>query len=297
MIARAALLAALFGLWSLSLPAMAGPAEDAAAAYAAGDYAGARELWRSLAEQGASDAQFRMGLLYERGEGVPKNDRDAAAWYGMAAGRLPEAQARLGQFYREGRGVDKNATRAALLLYGATMAGHGQAMKDLAAMARKNAPKASLFGVNLARAERGALRAALKRAAVLPVREDDDYICDVYDVRKAVPGAVEMAACYGPAEQAAGKNEAGTGADRQLLGFVKIDYTAADRVQAGRISAMTRGRFGEPSAGEGADAAMWNLGDVIVATQYAPQAGQVGLMYMVPRVYHLTRRPERPEAP
>lgn len=274
----------VLALWTLGLPALAGPSEDAVAAYAAGDYAGALELWRPLAEQGSPEAQFRMGVLYERGEGVPKNDRNAAAWYGMAAaGQLPEAQARLGRFYRDGRGVGKNATRAALLLYGATMEGHEQAMKDLAAMARSDSRKAILFGVELARAERQSLRAALKRAQVPPVREDDGYICDVYDVRKAVPGAVEMAACYGP-------SPTGKGVESQPPGFVKIDYAAADGVQAEGVRGMVRGRFGEPTAGEGTDSALWNLGEVIVATQYAPKAGQVGLMYMVPRVYHLTRR-------
>lgn len=286
MFMRTLCIAGLLGLCWTAAPAKADPAEDASAAYASGDFAKARELWHQLAAQGVHDAQYRLGLLYERGEGVPRSDRDAAAWYSMAAtGQQPAAQARLGRFYRDGRGVRKNATRATLLLYGAAMEGHEQAMKDLAALAPrkgKHRPVASLFGVNLARTHRTALRAALSRAKVPAVREDDAFICDVYDVEQAVPGAIEMAACYGPAP--AGKP------GEHPLGFIKIDYAAPDAAQAARIKNMVSGRFGAPSAGEGTDAALWNLGDVIVATQYIPDLHQVGLMYMVPRVYHMTRQ-------
>lgn len=54
---------------------------------------------------------------------------------------------------------------------------------------------------------------------------------------------------------------------------------------------MVEERFGPPSAGEGDDARLWNLGSVVVATRYAPTHRQMSLMYMVPGVYHLTRRP------
>lgn len=271
-------------LWVAWLPwALAGPAEDAAVRYDFGDYGKAREIWQDLATQGNAEAQYHLGLLYERGEGVPKNERAAAAWYSMAAAaQQVDAQARLGQIYRDGTGVRKNATRAVLLLYGAAMEGHEQAMKDLAALAPhrgKNSVRAVLYGVNLAETTRETMRAAIAQSGVLPVREDAAYICDVYDVRKTVPGATEMAACYGTVENGA----------QQPLGFVKIDYDAADKTQAERIRSMVSGRFGAPAAGEGTHAWLWNLGDVIVATQYTPEMHQVGLMYMVPKVYHMTR--------
>ena len=60
---------------------------------------------------------------------------------------------------------------------------------------------------------------------------------------------------------------------------------------AAQILHMVEERFGPPSAGEGDDARLWNLGSVVVATQYAPTHRQMSLMYMVPGVYHLTRRP------
>lgn len=264
----------------------------------------AAHWFQQAADRNVADAQYNLGVLYERGEGVAASDKDAAAWYSRAAANQQiNAQARLGQFYRDGRGVDKNATRAVLLLYGAAMEGHSAAVHDLevlaeqeqeAQSARKSAKKTggnsvntspakpSVFGVELAGATRASMREALKKSAVPVVREDDQFICDVYNVRKSVPGATELAACYGPALS----GEART----QQLGFIKIDYPATDRKHAERVRAMVEGRFGKASAGEGTDGALWNLGTVIVATQFVPDTKQVGLMYMIPRVYHLTRQ-------
>lgn len=53
--------------------AVAGPFEDATAAYERHDYATALTLWRPLADQGNAMAQFSLGNRYARGEGVPKN--------------------------------------------------------------------------------------------------------------------------------------------------------------------------------------------------------------------------------
>ena len=270
----------------------------------------AAQWFRQAADKNVADAQYNLAVLFERGEGVPQSEKDAAAWYSRAAANQQvNAQARLGQIYRDGKGVGKNATRATLLLYGAAMEGHADAMHDLEELGKQEhkgkAAKASLFGLELGSTTRAAMRAALSKSKVPVVREDAQYICDVYDVRKAIPGATEMAACYGPSP---GEDKAGSAAvpgspdsagkasasaahpENQPLGFVKIDYSAPDKKQAGRIRAMVEGRFGKPSAGERDDGALWNLGSVIVATQFVSDSKQVGLMYMVPRVYHLTRQ-------
>lgn len=264
------------------------------------DLAQAGKWFRKAADKGLAEAQYNLALLYENGQGFDKNDREAAAWYSRAAAQNQvDAQWRLGQMYREGRGVNKNATRAVLLLYGASMEGKPEAIDALEAMANdpqfrsvaapSRANPAVLFGLPLEHTTRSALRATLSAAKVLPVREDDAYICDVYDVRRAIPGATEMAACYGPALPQASGLSGG-----QALGFVKIDYPSPDKGQAEKISTMLGNmlveRFGPPSAAEGQGSALWNLGKVIVATQYSAATQETGLMYMVPRVYHLTRQ-------
>ena len=40
---------------------------------------------RQAAEQGHADAQYNLGLMYDRGDGVPENDAEAVKWYRMAA--------------------------------------------------------------------------------------------------------------------------------------------------------------------------------------------------------------------
>lgn len=229
------------------------------------------------ARQGQPEAQYNLGYLYENGRGVPMDEKAAAAWYSRAASmRQKDALARLGHFYRTGKGVEKNEQRGALLLYAAAMEGSSAAIQELEDMARDNPPKgsANLFGLKLDETNRQSLRNSLQKMAASSKREDNSHICDVYDVAKVIPGAGEMAACYGPSGR---------------LGFLKIDYAADDKSRAEAVLKMVESRFGPPTAGEGEDARIWNLGPVIVATQYAPTHRQISLMYMVPKVYYQTK--------
>ena len=70
------------------MPAVAGPYEDGAIAYASGDYATALRLWRPLAEQGFADAQHSLGVMYGNGRGVPQDYVQAHMWFNLAASRL-----------------------------------------------------------------------------------------------------------------------------------------------------------------------------------------------------------------
>lgn len=237
--------------------------------------------WFDLAaRKGQPEAQYNLGMLYEQGHGVGKDDAAAAAWYSRAAAaNQPNALARLGHFYREGRVVKKNLESATLLLYGAAMQGNTAAMKELEDMADTSAERAKnavLFGLRLDGADRAAMRTALKQAAAVPEREKDGYICDVYKGGKLIPGADQMAMCYGPGE-------------RQPLAFVSIDYPAPDATFGKRVREMAEQRFGKPDAVEGDMSCLWNLGKVLVAVQYMPEKKIASLMYMIPRVYYLTQ--------
>jgi TPR repeat protein len=64
---------------------MAGPYEDAQAAYGRGDFATALKLYRPLAQRGDARAQDAIGGMYERGEGgLPKDTAEALQWFKMA---------------------------------------------------------------------------------------------------------------------------------------------------------------------------------------------------------------------
>ena len=82
-------------------------------AYKRGDYATAYKEWLPLAEQGHADAQFNLGLMYAKGEGVPQDDAEAVKWYRLAAEQgEARAQTNLGFMYYKGEGVPENYVRA-----------------------------------------------------------------------------------------------------------------------------------------------------------------------------------------
>ena len=83
-------------------------------AYEEKDYKTALREWRPLAEQGLDlVAQFNLGQMYRKGEGVPQDDQTAVKWYRLAAEQgLAKAQFDLGVMYYKGRGVLQNHVRA-----------------------------------------------------------------------------------------------------------------------------------------------------------------------------------------
>ena len=54
-------------------------------AYTKKDYATALREWKPLAEQGNASAQYNLGVMYDKGKGVPENDKTALKWYRLAA--------------------------------------------------------------------------------------------------------------------------------------------------------------------------------------------------------------------
>jgi TPR repeat protein len=98
--------------------APAGPAEDGAAAYKRGDYVTAMRFLRPLAHQGNADAQFLLGAIYGRGEGVEQDYTTAVTWYRKAADQgHPGAQWALGTMYQDGLGDVPRAFEAAASWY------------------------------------------------------------------------------------------------------------------------------------------------------------------------------------
>ena len=56
-------------------------------AYNRGDYVPAIRVFRALAEQGNAKAQNVLGVMFRKGEGVPKNPVRAHMWFSVAAKR------------------------------------------------------------------------------------------------------------------------------------------------------------------------------------------------------------------
>jgi uncharacterized protein len=95
-------LAALFN----QAPATANELTDALIRYSVHDYARALDMLAPLADRGNAVAQLKLGLIYARGEGVPRDDVTAIDWLTRAAEQgQSEAQFELGVMLRDGLGT------------------------------------------------------------------------------------------------------------------------------------------------------------------------------------------------
>lgn len=94
-------------------PALSADFQKGIDAVQKGDHATALKEWKPLAEQGDARAQFRLGQMYHRERGVPRDYKIAVKWYILASeqGHI-QAQTNLGVMLTTGRGVGKSKTGA-----------------------------------------------------------------------------------------------------------------------------------------------------------------------------------------
>ena len=87
---------------------------------------------RTLAEKGSSEAQFKLGVAYDAGEGVPQDHKQAVLWYTKAAEQGDaDAQSILGVAYANGVGVPQDLKQAVLWFTKAAEQGHANAQSNL----------------------------------------------------------------------------------------------------------------------------------------------------------------------
>jgi uncharacterized protein len=124
-------LAAAILVLSMVTSVLAGPFEEAIAAYNRQDYTTALQLLRPLAESGNVRAQFLLGFMYEGGMGVSQDDIEAAKWYRRAADTGDDiAQYHIGIMHLDGRGMPRDPVRAYMWLDLAATRGHRGAAMD-----------------------------------------------------------------------------------------------------------------------------------------------------------------------
>ncbi len=94
------------------------------------------ERYRVKAEAGDVAAQFRLGILYERGMATGSVDLDSAAhWYGRAAeGGHLQAKFKRARFYEDGLGGPRDLAAATGLYRAAAERGMAEAQYNLAIM-------------------------------------------------------------------------------------------------------------------------------------------------------------------
>ena len=86
-------IAAIILVLRFATPVAAGPLEDADAAIKRRDYATAVRLIRPLAEQGDTNAQYKLGVFYDNGLGVPQDKIRAYMWLNLSAAQGREGAA------------------------------------------------------------------------------------------------------------------------------------------------------------------------------------------------------------
>jgi uncharacterized protein len=88
-----------------------------------------------LAESGDRAAERQIAQMHALGDGVPRSEKEAAAWMERAAGHGDtEAQYEFGMALRDGRGVVQDDKRAFEWLQQAADAGHARAQFELGRM-------------------------------------------------------------------------------------------------------------------------------------------------------------------
>ena len=136
------ILATIAALTSLLVSADAMPDRDAALrAYQQRDFSTAFKEWGILAVKGDAEAQFRLGAMYEYGEGVPAQPTKAIQWYRRAADQeYGPAQYALGIVYAQGQGVLQDYIEAHMWLNLASSSGDPHAASERDKLAEKMSP-------------------------------------------------------------------------------------------------------------------------------------------------------------
>jgi hypothetical protein len=101
--------------------------DQARVRFQSGDHAGAAQMVRKAADAGNVEAQLRLALMCDQGDGVARSSKAAFGWYSRAAAQgEPESQNQLGAYYELGQGVAENWDLAAKLWQASALQGWGK---------------------------------------------------------------------------------------------------------------------------------------------------------------------------
>jgi TPR repeat protein len=112
-------------------PAFSADFQKGFTAYESGDYATALRELEPLAKQGLAAAQYNLGFMYAKGQGVPQDYKTAVKWWRLSAEQgLAAAQSNLGLMYDHGTGVLQDYVRAHMWFNIAAISGNKVASKN-----------------------------------------------------------------------------------------------------------------------------------------------------------------------
>ena len=100
--------------------------------YEAGEYNKAFGCFTKAADQGNATAQYKLGLMYDKGQGVQQDYKEAVKWYRKAAEQgHAKGQFNLGVMYYYGDGVQQDYKEAVKWYRKAAEQGHNGAIEAL----------------------------------------------------------------------------------------------------------------------------------------------------------------------
>jgi TPR repeat protein len=127
-------------LLTVLLMTACGKETDPKKAFENGDYETAFTLWMPLAENGDTEAQNYLGILYYLGLGVSKDYKKAIVWYERAArAGHADAQRNYGDMINFGRGgLQKDNRQAFKWYFAASQQGNEKAKRQLEVITASN---------------------------------------------------------------------------------------------------------------------------------------------------------------
>lgn len=97
----------------MAVPVYANDFEEGLTAIYETNYDKALEKLKPLAENGHAAAQYNLGVMYEWGNGVERNNSEALKWYKSSAEHFhKDAQNNLGALYSKGEGTQQDFVEA-----------------------------------------------------------------------------------------------------------------------------------------------------------------------------------------
>lgn len=96
------------------------------------NYAAAQKILQPFVHQNDAEAQYNLGVMYDNGFGVARDEHQAISWYQKAANQgYAMAQFNLGMMYEDGQGVAQDYHQAFTWYQKAAHQGHAKAQNAL----------------------------------------------------------------------------------------------------------------------------------------------------------------------
>jgi TPR repeat protein len=131
---------------------LAATLDEGVAAYQLGDYDAALKIFRPLAEQGNTAAEYNIGQMYRMGRGITRDFAEAAKWYRLAAGQGDAlSQYNLGMMYYNAQGVPQSIVLSHMWLTISAMSGADNAVRNRTILAKQMSREQINEAVQLAR--------------------------------------------------------------------------------------------------------------------------------------------------